>query len=386
MLKQLRPVSAALVALIALAVTAPAALAAPAWSPVAHVAGVFDLGGPRSDGKLVVAGSGKLYLMDASGTLSPFAQGPGGYADDKGTEAYLAVSPGLTGAGCSFAPDDVYILRLHAPIGITKVDSTGKKSNFVNLPQFTGGALASIAFDTTGEFGNRLLVTGTKAGERIFDAIDCSAKVSTLNGALPVNEGGAVVAPKSFGAFGGMYIVPDELSGKIYAFGANGSAQLLIDPGLPKGGDIGVEDLGFVPAGFLRGGVLYLADRLTPGGKHPGSDSVMTLSSADLAGAGVQEGDLLAATEGGGELIAVRCATSCQSIPVITTATKTHGEGHLAFITTAPPPSPTPSPTSTPAPSTPDASTSSPPVLLLVEIVVVVVLIALLTVGVVRRR
>src|SRR5690349_3341296 len=106
---------------IGLALNAPAALAAPAWQTIAHVTGIHDLGGPRTDGKLVVAGSGKLFLMDATGGLTPFAQGAGGYADDKGAEAYLAVSPGLsTSSGCSFAPDDLYIERLHAPIGITK--------------------------------------------------------------------------------------------------------------------------------------------------------------------------------------------------------------------------------------------------------------------------
>ena len=48
--------------------------------------------------------------------VARFAQGTGGYSDDRGAEAYLAVSPagGLSvdGAGCRFAPDDVYILRL----------------------------------------------------------------------------------------------------------------------------------------------------------------------------------------------------------------------------------------------------------------------------------
>jgi len=377
-----------LVAGIGLAAGAPAALAAPAWLPSgAHVAGIHDLGGPRSDGKLVVAGSGKLFLMDATGTLAPFAQGPGGYADDKGAEAYLAVSPGLNvaTAGCSFAPDDVYIERLHAPIGITKVDASGKRTNFVNTPVFS--TLSGIAFDTTGDFDHRLLVVGAaKNGERLLQAIDCNRNIFTINGALPASEGGLAVAPASFGAFAGELIAPDENSGNIYAYGAKGTVDTVIKPALPTGGDVGVEDAGFVPAGFLRGGTLYFADRLTPGGKHPGSDSVLTLSSGDLAAAGVQEGDLLVATEGGGQLIAVRCiAAPCQVITVVGTATKAHGEGHLAFITTAPPPSPSPPPTSTPVAATTSAP-SSVPVLLIAEIVVVVVLIGLLAVAVVRRR
>ena len=337
------PAAALPAALFALASPSPAVMAAPAWQPVAHVTGVVDIGGPRADGKLLVAGSAKLWLMDLSGALTPFAQGPGGYADDKGAEAYLAVSPGLTvdGAGCSFAPDDVYILRLHAPIGVTKVDSTGEKSDFANIAL---ASLSGIAFDTTGLFKHRLLVTGvTKGGTRDLVEIDCSGKQFIANGSLPVNEGGFAVAPSTFGSFGGALIAPDELSGNIYAFGADGTVQTVIDSGLPHGADIGVESLAFVPKGFLRGGTAFLADRATAKNAHPGDDSVLTLTAADLAAAGVQEGDLLAATEGGAELVAVRCAATCQVIPIVSTATRAHAEGHLVLVTTAPPPSPTPS-------------------------------------------
>ena len=80
----------------------------PAWQSWQTVAGVFDLGGPRSDGTLVVAGSANLYRADPAGTLSPFARGVGGYHEDPGAEAYLAVSPGarVSAAGCDFNRDD----------------------------------------------------------------------------------------------------------------------------------------------------------------------------------------------------------------------------------------------------------------------------------------
>jgi hypothetical protein len=368
----LRRLAAILLGLSAVAVAVPAMAAAPAWRPVAHVAGVVDLSGPRSDGKLVVAGSARLYLMDLAGGLSPFAQGAGGYADDRGAEAYLAVSPGLAvdGAGCSFAPDDVYILRLHAPIGITKVDASGKKSNFANISLQT---LNGIAFDATGLFKHRLLVTGvTKGGTRDLVEIDCKGKQFIINGALPVSEGGLVVAPSSFGAFGGMLISPDELSGKIWAFGADGTVNAVADSALPHGADVGVESLGFVPLGFLRGGTLYFVDRATPGGAHPGSDSVLTLSSTDLLAAGVQEGDLLAATEGGGQLIAVRCTASCQVIPVIATQTKAHGEGHLVLVTTAPPVTPSPTPPATASPVRAGGSDLPPDIFLIAALAIAV--------------
>src|SRR5439155_342106 len=68
------------------------------------------------------------------------------------------------------------------------------------------------------------------------------------------------------------------------------------------------------------------------------------LTSDSLGAAGVQEGDMLVATEGGASLIAIRCGSSCSIVPVVITATKAHGEGHLTFTVNAPPPSPTPAP------------------------------------------
>jgi len=64
----------------------------------------------------------------------------------------------------------------------------------------------------------------------------------------------------------------------------------------------------------------------------------------------VQDGDLLVATEGGATLVAVHCQLSCTVIPVIATATKAHGEGHLAFTMGPAPSSPVgPSAIATPA-------------------------------------
>ncbi|HUE67412.1 MAG TPA: hypothetical protein VMP38_04450, partial [Candidatus Acidoferrum sp.] len=129
------------VAVAVLALWPSAALAAPAWEQWQSVGGVFDLAGPRSDGSLLVAGSAALYTLSRDGTLTPFAQGPGGYKDDPGAEAYLAVSPPqhVTSAGCNFMRDDVYILRLHTPIGITRVSAAGDASG-----PFDNVSLASL--------------------------------------------------------------------------------------------------------------------------------------------------------------------------------------------------------------------------------------------------
>ncbi|HEV2477297.1 MAG TPA: hypothetical protein VGX22_12215 [Candidatus Dormibacteraeota bacterium] len=338
------------VGVAALALWPSAALAAPAWEQWQSVGGVFDLGGPRSDGSLLVAGSAALYTLSPDGTLTPFARGSGGYKDDPGAEAYLAVSPGLSGgSGCTFAKDDTFILRLHTPVGVTRVDATGSQTgSFANVGV---AGPNGIAFDTTGQFNHALLVTAPVSGKTEVAAIDCSGAVQVITKTAPVLEGGLAVAPSRFGAFGGDLIAPDELSGIIWAIAPNGSATQVANSGLPKGGDIGVESVAFVPSGFTkRGGSVYYSDRGTAGSPHAGTDHVLRLSSVDLAAAGVQDGDMLAATEGGASMIDVRCDTTCQVTPIVPTPTTAHGEGHLAF-TLNPLPSPTPSPAVVPTPA-----------------------------------
>src|SRR2546421_4165157 len=203
-------VAAGVLALLVLGGLAAAA-AGPAWEEWRHLPGIFDVGGPRSDGRLVAAGSGRLYLLDPAGGIAPFATGPQGYSDDAGTEAYLAVSPGLhvASAGCDFPRDDVYVLRLHQPIGVTRVDANGTAAPFATVPGVE--SLNGIAFDTTGRFGSRLLVSGPANGRTVIAALDCRGGVQVVTDAAPVLEGGLAVAPERFGPFGGDLVAPDEL-------------------------------------------------------------------------------------------------------------------------------------------------------------------------------
>jgi hypothetical protein len=116
-----------------------------------------------------------------------------------------------------------------------------------------------------------------------------------------------------------------------------------------------------VPNGFFKnGGFAYLADRGTTNNPHPGTDSILRLSSAQLAVAGVRDGDLVVATEGGGTTVDVTCAASCSLRPIGTGAPVAHIEGHVVFLANqvgqaspaGPPPSPHPKP-SAPAPAKP---------------------------------
>lgn len=378
-----RPVAVVAAVLVALAPLTAAG--APAWEQWQAVPGVFDLGGPRADGSLLVAGKAALYTLTPDGTLSPFARGAGGYRDDPGAEAYLATSPGLSGSGCTFARDDIFILRLHTPVGVTRVSASGDETgSFANLD---APSLGGIAFDTVGTFGHRLLVTGSVSGKTEVAAIDCTGAVQVITRTAPVVEGGIAVAPMSFGSFGGALIAPDELSGIIWAIRPDGSSAQVVNSGLPKGGDIGVESVDFVPAGFAKGGYAYYADRATPGNPHPGTDHVLRLSSADLMAAGVQEGDLLAATEGGATVIDVRCDSSCRVTTVIGTPTAAHGEGHLAFtLTLTPSPHPTTSPSASAKPAAASSTPGIPPLIVLLFGAVVGAGAALLAVFAIRRR
>jgi len=373
--------SAALVCLVLAHAFAVSAAAPPAWQLVTKIAGVVDVGGPRADGWLVVMGAGKLWLVDPLGAATPY---PGVYGDDKTAEAYLTVVPQLppaavtSAAGCSFQRGDVYVLRLHAPLGLNRVDAHGQKTAFATIPNVT--SLSGITFDTGGAFGYRIVVTGVAGpGKSEVAAIDCAGTVSVITRSAPTVEGGLDIAPPSFGAFGGMLIAPDELSGNIYAIGADGSSRTVAASGLAKGADIGVEAVGFVPHGWH--GNVYFADRFTKGNPHPGTDNLLALTSDSLAGLGVREGDMLSATEGGATLIDVRCTATCTVQPLITTATRAHGEGHLIF-TGATPVEPSPSPSAQPATS--GRTGDAPTAFLLAAVTAALVVIVLAAVLVLR--
>jgi hypothetical protein len=357
--------------------------AAPAWEQWHSVRGVFDLGGPRSDGSLLVAGSAALYTLSPDGTLTPFARGPGGYGDDPGAEAYVAVSPGLQGGECAFVPDDVFILRLHAPIGITRVNAAGTETE--SFAKVDAPSLNGIAFDTTGLFNRDLLVTGSVNGKTEVAAVDCTGQVQVITRTAPVVEGGIAVAPKTFGSFGGELIAPDELSGIIWAIAPDGTSRQLAVSGLAKGQDTGVESVGFVPAGFTKGGYLYYADRATANNPHPGTDHILRIHSADLVSAGVRDGDMLVATEGGASMIDVRCGAGCQVTTVVATPTIAHGEGHLAFTLT---PASAPSPAGSPVlePLAPASSLPFGAYLAIAAAVVAALAAAGLAIGAQRRR
>lgn len=307
----------------------PAAAPSLAWQHGAHLKGVFDVTGPRRDGRLVIAAAGGLYLLSPTGHLGRFATS---YTPRPGPEAYVANSPGVweNAPRCGFPRDAIAALDLASGRhGALLISPTGHVSKLGNVPGVSG--LYGITFDGTGRFGHRLLVVGRVPGGRTrISAVDCLGHVESIGIVNVPLEGGIAVAPATFGAFAGDLIAPNELNGSLYAVSPAGQLRTVAASGLPSGQDVGVESLGFVPPAGPGGA--YVADRRTAGGAHPGTDHVLTLSGATLRSAGVQAGDLLAGTEGGATVVRVRCEMVCSVVTLVPVPTSAHGEGSLVVV------------------------------------------------------
>lgn len=298
------------------------------WAVFRHLPGVVDLAGPRADGSFLVAAAGRLFVLGHDGTLRPFARGPGGYQTAQGTEPYLALaSTGQAGGKpCSFGVNMVFALEPGARPGVIVISPDGRARRFASLPP--GHSPNGIAFDGTGRFGHRLLVTAGFHGRTTVFGIGCDGTAAMITGGAPAMEGGIAVAPATFGRFGGDLIAPDEGSGLVYAVNPAGQVVTLARSGLPAGGDIGVESAGFVPPGAAAA---YLADRFSARNRHPGDNAILRLTAAELARAGIRAGDLLVATEGGARTIDVRCAAACTVRYVAAGPAVAHAEGHIVF-------------------------------------------------------
>lgn len=301
------------------------------WRPVLNVPTIVDVAGPRADGQLVLSTRGGLLLYRPGRPVVQFARGPGGYVA-AGGEPYIALAPArrLSGAGCSFKRDDVFALDADSTPGVVRIRRTGQAARLVDLP--AGAFPSGITFDRVGLFGYRLLVTAVIAEKSTLYAIDCRGRPTVVASGAPHVEGGITVAPSSFGRFGGDLIAADENSGRIFAFSHTGAVKMVAESGVPAGGDIGVEELGFVPSGFRRSGSAYVSDLGAPGSPTVGTDSLLMLPGPDLVRAGIGAGDLLAATEAGAITISMHCAGRCAVRRIGDGPAVTHGEGHIAFM------------------------------------------------------
>ena len=300
------------------------------WRGVARLPGIVDVVGPRRDGRLVLSTQAGLFVMRPTGPPMPIARGPQGYAGSSG-EPYLTLGKGhrVPGAGCAFRRDVIFVLDPDTTPGIVRVDRSGRSTRFANLP--AGTFPAGIAIDAIGLFGYRILVTSYAAGATTLYAFDCRGHTRVVATGAPHVEGGLAVAPRTFGRFGGKLIAADEVTGRIYAFGPRGRVSLVAESGLPAGGDIGTEAVGFVPPKLGRHGAAYLADLGSPGSPTSGLNRLLTLAGTGLARANLHPGELIVATEAGAKTLAVRCARQCTVRHVADGPAVTHAEGHITF-------------------------------------------------------
>ena len=174
-----------------------------AWAVFRHLPGVVDLAGPRADGSFLVAAAGRLFVLERGGTLRPFARGAGGYQTAEGTEPYLTLAGGHPeGASpCPFGINTAFALAPGSRPGVVMISPDGRASRFADLPP--GSSPSGIAFDGTGRFGHRLLVTAGHQGRTTVYAIGCDGLPATVAAGAPPMEGGIAVAPATFGRFGG---------------------------------------------------------------------------------------------------------------------------------------------------------------------------------------
>ena len=203
------------------------------WLVYRHLPGVVDLAGPRGDGSFLVAAAGRLFVLGRDGTLSPFARGAGGYRTATGTEPYLVLagSDAVRGTSCSFGNGTAFALEPGPRPGVVMISPQGRARRFASLPP--GRFLSGIAFDSTGRFGHRLLVTAGSGGRTTVFGIGCDGRLSVIAAGAPAVEGGITVAPAAFGRFGGDLIAADEASGRVYAVDPAGQVITLAQPALP---------------------------------------------------------------------------------------------------------------------------------------------------------
>jgi hypothetical protein len=287
---------------------------------------VVDVVGPRPDGAMVAAAGGQLVLVRDDGSTARFASFSGDFAPP----TLIAMAPGLdvTGAGCRFEAGEIYAIQPGTPQSVVRVSVEGQTFRFLEPPPTD--RLTGIAFDATGRFGNQLLVAGRRGDRTVLFSVDCRGRLRTLTESAPPMAGGMAVAPQMFGSHGGDLVGADEVSGDLVFIRFDGTNGILLNPGLPKGQDSGPASVGFLPPGFIgRAGTAYVADR--------GAGAVWRLTPDRFSQVGIDENDLMVATEAGGLTRVIRCRASCRVFP-LGGAPGASFEGHITVLLGPPPP------------------------------------------------
>ncbi|PWT86496.1 MAG: hypothetical protein C5B58_01295 [Acidobacteria bacterium] len=171
-----------------------------------------------------------VYQIDATGTkCSLFATLPNIFPVPTGVlEEYIAISPGLGG----FKAGDIFVTQHE---NVYKISPDGATVTlFATIPDFAQvGSVyylhSGITFDTTGQYGNQMIVTGQNGGDGHGEVFKISSTgVATKLADLPpgITEGPQVTLA-SFGPAPNRLLVTQEDSNAVWSIQPNGSRTLL---------------------------------------------------------------------------------------------------------------------------------------------------------------
>jgi hypothetical protein len=133
----------------------------------------MDVVGPRRDGWMVPAAGGRLWLLGPSPAVRAL---PPAYHSNPGLEAYIALAR-ASHKGCSFGADHLVRRELRLPSRRHFRQRSWAGARFASIT--APGPINGIAFDETGRFGYRLLVT-INARTRTTVHFDCHGSIRGL--------------------------------------------------------------------------------------------------------------------------------------------------------------------------------------------------------------
>ena len=276
------------------------------------------------------AGNARRPVPDAAGGLPvPFARGPQGYAGSPG-EPYIALAKGrrVPGAGCAFGRDVVFALDPDATPGIVRVDRRAGAAGLRIFPSgpFPPGSPSTPSVGSAIAFSSR---RSQRARRRCTHSIAVAAP-GPWRLALRTLRAGSRWRPHLRPLRGHADCCLRGNRADLL-LGPGGRVRLVAESGLPAGGDIGVESVGFVPPKLGRRGAAYLADMGAPGSPTSGSDSLLILTGTSLSRAN------FAPASWSSRPRQVRrqspsAAQRCTIRRVADGPTVAHAEGHITFV------------------------------------------------------
>ena len=180
------------------------------WLAFAHLRRPLDLVADDDGRRIVATASGRLWALGPIGAVQAFAPG-------------RARIPQPRRRGAIHRPLAGRLLRNRVRLRAAARFRTRSRRSLAARARTAirrlgePGLIDGLAFDTTGEFGHRLLVTINAGTRTTVDAIGCAGIVHAITRSAPRVEGGIAVAPATFGRFAGDLIAPGETSGRIFA-------------------------------------------------------------------------------------------------------------------------------------------------------------------------